>query len=150
MTQQVSQHDQPAQPSCYFYVSIGDSDTTGVFSEVSGIQAKIEVTPFHEGGINSQVHQLPGKATVENITLKRGIVKGNVFFKWFNEVLMGDVKRKNVTIRMNTPDGKPLYTWDLLNAFPCQWSTSNFNANSTEMAIETLVLAHEGFGKTTL
>jgi phage tail-like protein len=138
--------DQPAQASCFFYVSIGDDKTTGVFSEVSGIQAKIEVTPFHEGGINNQVHQLPGKATVENITLKRGIIKGNDFFKWFNEVLGGSVVRKNITIKMNKPNGETLYSWSLLNAFPCQWSTSNLSANSSEVVVETLVLAHEGFG----
>jgi phage tail-like protein len=142
--------NEPAQPSCFFYVSIGENDDSGVFSEISGIQAKIEVTPFHEGGINNQVHQMPGKATVENITLKRGIVKGNEFFKWFSEVLNGNIKRKNITIRMNGPNGQLLYSWSLLNAFPCQWSTSNFSANSSEMAVESLVLAHEGFGATTL
>jgi phage tail-like protein len=146
-----SQADEPAQPSCFFYVSIGESNEAGgVFSEVSGIQAKIEITPFHEGGVNNQVHQMPGKATVENITLKRGIAKGNRFFKWFNDVLNGNVTRENITIKMNTPDGQTLYAWSLNNAFPCQWSTSNLNANSSEMVVETLVLAHEGFGATQL
>jgi phage tail-like protein len=142
------------QAGCYFYVSIGN-DTKGVFTEVSGLQGEIEIFKYREGGINNQVHMLPGAATVGNLTLKRGIVKGNDFFLWFKEILGGSIKRQNITIRMHGPGGlenqnDPLYSWSLINAFPCKWSTTNLSADATSLVIESLELAHEGFGDTTL
>jgi phage tail-like protein len=144
---------QSQQAGCFFYVSIGN-DTKGVFTEVSGLQAEVEIFKYREGGINNQIHMLPGAITVSNITLKRGIVNGNEFYLWFKEILGGNIKRQNITVRMHGPGGiagnDPLYSWSLLNAFPCKWSTTNLSADATTLVIESLELAHEGFGDTTL
>jgi phage tail-like protein len=144
---------QSYQAGCFFYVYIG-SAARGVFTEASGFNAEIEIFKYKEGGINNQTHMFPGPATIGNIVLKRGIVSGNEFFQWFNEILNGNVKRQHITISMFGPDGvdgkSPLYSWSLNNAFPCKWSTTNLSAESSTLVIESLELAHEGFGNTTL
>jgi phage tail-like protein len=154
MTMPLDGQSQSYQAGCFFYVYIGSGGARGVFAEVSGFNAEVEITKYKEGGMNNQPHMMPGAATIGNIVLKRGIVDGNEFFKWFREILNGNVKRQNITISMFGPGGvngnDPLYSWDLVNAFPCKWSTTNLSAEATTLVIETIELAHEGFGDTTL
>jgi phage tail-like protein len=127
----------------FFYVDIGDE--RAVFSEVTGLQAETEITPFKEGGFNEQAHMLPGSTKVGNITLKRGISQSNVFFSWYLTVMNGKVSRRDVLIKMYFNGREtPLYVWQLVKAFPCKWSGPNFNAKDSVIAIETLELAHEG------
>jgi len=39
---------------------------------------------------------------------------------------------------------KPMFTWTLKNAFPLKVSGTDLNAQNSEVAIEEMVLAHEG------
>ncbi|GEM_PF-4432907 len=38
---------------------------------------------------------------------------------------------------------KPLFVWTLKNAWPMKVTTTDMNAQSSELAIEEIVLAHE-------
>jgi phage tail-like protein len=40
--------------------------------------------------------------------------------------------------------GKPVFVWELSNAWPLKMTGTDLNAESSEVAFETLVLAHEG------
>ncbi len=39
---------------------------------------------------------------------------------------------------------QPRVSWRVRNAFPCKYSGPDLKANSSEVAFETLELAHEG------
>ena len=47
-------------------------------------------------------------------------------------------------IRLLDETGSPRMTWTLTNAFPKQVTPTDMNSQSSEAAIETMVLAHEG------
>jgi phage tail-like protein len=127
--------------NCFFYVDMG---INVVFTELSGVQGEIEVTPYKEGGVNHQAHMLPGPAKFGNVVLKRGMASDNGFFEWFSKIVSGTVERRDVTITMYRNNGKPLHAWKLEKAFPCKWSAPNFNAKEGVIAIETVELAHDG------
>ena len=59
-------------PAYLFYVSISGL-IVGLFTSCDGISVKREVEEVKEGGLNDQVHVLPGPIKAGRITLKRGV-----------------------------------------------------------------------------
>ncbi len=123
-----------------------DKKAVGYFTDVSGLQAEIEVTTYQEGGENSYEHKLPGRAKFSNVTLKRGVVStDNDLWKWLYGVMYGKVQRKPVSIRMLNQDYTDMRRWDLEDAYPVKWSLSEFKSADNAIAVETLELAYNNF-----
>jgi phage tail-like protein len=132
-----------ANPVCRFYVEIG-AEKQGVFTEVSGLQAEMDVMTYEEGGNNDFVHRLPGRTKMGNLTLKRGMTNSNAFFKWFAQIARGHIKRTNLSVVLYDVSGKELLRWTFVNAYPVKWTGPQFTADGSGTAIETLELAHDG------
>ena len=62
-----------------------DGVEIGVFTEVSGLELKVEVESYQEGGENSFVHKLPGRISWPHIVLKRGVTDSDALFSWVNK-----------------------------------------------------------------
>lgn len=135
------EHD--THPNNRFYIEIG-TQKQAIFTEVSGLQVEMDVDEYAEGGNNEYVHRLPGRTKVSNITLKRGISCSNDFFKWYSQLALGKIERRNVSVVMYDPNGEEQLRWNFVNAFPVKWIGPQFEADGTTMAIETLELAHDG------
>ena len=126
----------------HFLVEI-DGILAAAFSEVSGIEASIEVIEYRTGN-QPTVQKIPGLHKFTNITLKRGMVRDASLWNWIKTVIDGKVQRANVSIILLDPLNQPVWRWNLTNAWPCKWTGPVLNANSSEVAIETLEIAHEG------
>ena len=53
-------------------------------------------------------------------------------------------KRKTITITLLDEEETPAASWQVINAWPTKYTAPDFNATSSEVAIETLEIAHEG------
>jgi phage tail-like protein len=127
-----------------FLVEI-DGVTTASFSEVSGIDVSTDVIDYREGNEKvDSVRKLPGLNKYTNITLKRGLIKDLSLWNWMQIVLNGNLQRANVSITLLDRADNPVLRWDLLNAWPCKWSGPVLNAQSNDVAIETLEICYEG------
>ncbi len=127
-----------------FTVSI-DGTVSTAFSEVSGLEASIDVLDYRAGDSKSLVDQkLPGLNKVSNITLKRGLTADLTLWTWIASVKAGTMERRNVQITLLDQADKPVLAWRIHNAWPCKWTGPALNANSSDVAIETLELTHEG------
>src|SRR5690349_9446188 len=131
--------------SFHFYIADAEA---AIFTEVSGLEVEIEVTPYEEGGINDHVHKLPGRAKVSDITLKNGITTStpdrNELWNWFREVLTGTYKRKNISIVLVDQHGQPVQAWKYFQALPIKWTGPQLNSGQSAAAVQTLVLTHRG------
>jgi phage tail-like protein len=116
------------------------------FAEVSGL--KVETTPIeYRDGISPSfsVVKMPGLIKAGDITLKRGVVsKDNEFFSWFKENKLNKAERRDITISLLDEEHNPIMIWKVANAFPIRIESPGLKATGNEVAIETLVLAHEG------
>ena len=122
-----------------------DNIAQGSFAECSGLDATTEVIENREGGDNTTVKKLPGKTTYSDITLKWGLTDSADLWKWRQGVIDGALQRKNGSIVVYDLDNKrEVVRWNFVNAWPTKWEGPSFNAKGSELAIETLVLAHEG------
>ena len=116
------------------------------FQEVSGLQVEVEELKYRAGDSKSfGVIKMPGMMKVGNVTMKKGVYKGdNKFWAWFNEIKMNTIKRKPVTISLLDETGAPTMTWTLLNAWPLKITSTDLKAEGNEVAIETIEIVHEG------
>jgi phage tail-like protein len=117
----------------------------GGFSEVTGLQVEIDVQEFREGGVNDYIHKLPGPARYpSSITLKRGLTDATALWDWQQQVVRGQVNRKNGSIILLDAAENEKWRWDFFDAFPVKWTGPDLRASSADIAIELLELNHRG------
>ena len=131
-------------PKFYFQVK-WDSQVMS-FQEVSGLDIQSEEIKYRHGDSPQfSVIKMPGMKKFGNVTMKKGIFKGdNKFWDWFNQIKMNTIKRLPVTISLLDEAGKAVMVWTLTNAWPTKITGTDLKSEGNEVAIESLELAHEG------
>ena len=132
-------------PKFHFKVTIGDKGEIA-FQEASGLDTEYDMIEYRAGNsIESSTVKMPGLRKATDITLKKGMFKDDTaLFDYFMEVKMNTVKRETVTIQLLDEEHNPMFTWTLKNAWPLKMTGTDLNAQSSEVAFETLVFSHEG------
>jgi phage tail-like protein len=114
------------------------------FHDVSGLDSTIDVHPFREGGENTTMRKLPMLTKFSDIVLKWGATDDHELYDWHRQAVIGNVQRKNGSILVLDRQGSEKLRWNFFNAWPTKYDAPTLNAESTDVAIETLTLAHEG------
>lgn len=132
-------------PKFYFMVDWG-STTNIPFQEISGLD--IEAQPINYRHGNSPVFSeidMPGIVKNSNVTMKKGVfVNDNSFWNWYEKIKMNTIERQNVVIKLLGERGNPTMTWTLSNAWPTKISSTDLKSDGSEVAIESIEIAHEG------
>jgi phage tail-like protein len=127
-----------------FWVQLGGL-VAGGFSEVSGLQAEIEVESYREGGLNWFVHRLAGPVRASpNLVLKRGLIDVDLLWPWYASVALGKIVPQNGTILLLDSERQPVKGWTFFLAYPVKWIGPQLRAASSTVAVETLELVHHG------
>ncbi|UFH59979.1 phage tail protein [Sulfurovum mangrovi] len=120
------------------------------FSEVSGLEQEIEIEEYKEGGMDF-IHKLPAGIKHANVILKRGISGNSSLRTWYDLVLkaitygnMPIPKEPIVYIALMDSAGNEKIRFMLKFAYPVKWVGPQLNAKTSEVAIESLELVHEG------
>lgn len=125
-----------------------DSNSGVFFKSIAGLKSESEVVAFQEGGLNTSTRQLVGPVKWPNLILKRGFSADNALLNWRQEWLNDSPGRKltrqNGKIIQLSSDLKKVCSWDFIAGWPCKWEGPDFDADKSELAIETLEIAHEG------
>lgn len=122
-----------------------DSDVMS-FQEISGLDIEAQPIEYRHGDSPSfSTIKMPGLKKFSDVTMKKGVLKSdNKFWDWFNEIKMNTIKRIPVTISLLDEEGSPTMVWTLTNAFPLKISGTDLKSTGNEVAVETIVIAHEG------
>jgi len=128
----------------HFSVDLGGV-IAGYFTECSGLKCSTEPFELQEGGLNSRVHKLPGQTRWENLVLRYGVTSDVSMLGWRGEVLQDQFsKRRNGAIVMKTPQGEEVRRYNFVEGWPVSWEGPSFAASGSELAIESLEIAHNG------
>ena len=126
-----------------------DGLDAGSFSEVSGFDATIDVVEYRAGDDPAITPtKLPGLIKYGNITLEWGSSETMVLYDWLIDITEGTIEKKTVTLTALDEEGSPAASWRCINAWPVKYTAPDFNGTSSEVAIETIELAHEGLTRT--
>jgi phage tail-like protein len=125
-------------------------EVEAVFAECTGLTSEIEVQEYQEGGENEFVHKLPGRVKWSNITLKRGMSDSLSLWEWFqstvkNSLGLEKLTKREIEIHLFDETHTSGLRWAIKNAYPIKWEGPAMRADGNAVAIETLVLVHEGF-----
>lgn len=129
-----------------FLVEI-DGITQAAFHEVSGLDSTIDVVEHREGGDNGTPRKLPGLTKHSNITLRWGVTDSAELYAWHRAAVNGDVQRKSGSIVLLDRQRQERLRWNFVEAWPTKWTGPTFNAETSDVAIEALELAHEGIDR---
>jgi phage tail-like protein len=129
-----------------FYFQIKWDSVEMHFQEVSGLDMEAQPIEYRAGSSKQfSPLKMPGLKKFSDVTMKKGVFQGdNKLFDWFKENNMNTIKRKPVTISLLDETGAPTMVWKLTNAWPTKVSGTDLKASGNEVAVETIVVAHEG------
>lgn len=124
---------------------------TGMIISCDGLQSKSEVSEassMGQGGKDRPASRTPGKLTVEPLTIKLYVLKGDDFFeKWFKGIQEGKVKgnTKDGAIKLYDSENKAVAEWVFYAAWPSKLTYSDLDSQSNDAMTLSVVLVNEGF-----
>jgi phage tail-like protein len=118
------------------------------FQEVSGLGIETTVAEYRNGNDpENHVRKIGNIYKVTDVTLKRGLIGHDDFFKWIKDVRDGVQSSvlTSMTIELMAEDHSgPVITWTLTNPRPIKYTGPTLNAKGgTDVAMEEIVLACE-------
>ena len=140
-----------------FLVTVDGVSGTAAFTEVSGIEASVDVIEFRQGNAHSLAPvKIPGLVKHGNVTLKFGYTLDSAFKTWIQDCVSEvrkEMPRSRVQIEMiDINGGAPqslvesvsgTRVWILTNAWVTKYSAPDLNASTSEVAIESVEIAYE-------
>jgi phage tail-like protein len=138
--------------SCNFVIEI-EGLLLGGFSECSGLQVESETFEYREGGVNDYVHRFVGPTKHPPLVLKRGLSLIDGLWGWHQDVVAGNITRRNGTIyllsRPKLANGAvvPVRWWNFHAAVPVKWTGPDLQASASAIAFETVEIAHRGLSR---
>ncbi len=122
-----------------------DGMELGDWTKCDGLSMEFHVQEYEEGGMNSFIHRIPGRAKYGNIKLSRPLNnKSQAVSAWMTS-LMAMVKRQTAEISVMDSSGNQITQWNLVGVYPVKWSGPTLDADGKMIATETLEIAHNGF-----
>lgn len=130
-----------------YHFSVNWDGTRIGFTEVSGLEKEIQTIEYREGSdYNYHMSKIPGMQKFSNVTLKRGTVPAdNEFFEWMNTQKLNQIEKRDITISLLNENHEPMFTWDLVEAYPVKLKVSDFKSDGNEVFIEEFELAYDSF-----
>jgi phage tail-like protein len=123
-----------------------DGVTTAGFSEVSGLTSDTNIIEYREGdeALPATVRKLPGLIKFTNIVFKRGYTTDTTLWTWRQTVLQGTPQRTTGTVTLLDEARNPVLSWQFTQGWPTKLEGPGLNGKTSEVAVETLEIAHEG------
>lgn len=119
--------------------------TIAGFSEATLPDESVASTTYREG-TDTFTRKLSGQTTAGTLSLKRGLTDSMELYTWYASVsgLGADLGgRKNVSVILVDTSGQEKVRWDMTGTWPTKYSSTDFNASSSDAMIETLEIEVE-------
>jgi phage tail-like protein len=137
-------------PMPKFYFSVDIDDLTDLpFQEVSGLEVEADNISYRHGNDPSfGTIQMPGIKKSGNLILKKGVFSNETLFNsLISKIRLNTYKRMTVVIRLMDETTEPRMTWEINNAFPLKYTSTEMNSESSEAAIESIEFSHQGISQ---
>jgi phage tail-like protein len=131
-----------------------DGLSLGYWASCKGLSMTFKATRIEQGTVYDSYQYLPDRVEYSDVTLVRAMQSqdsGKVWTwladckkQWYGAE-PGDWSSKTAVIQLFDAQYQSVAKWTLANVYPKQWHGPDLDAMGTSVALETLVLAHEGF-----
>lgn len=112
------------------------------FQKVSGISMKMKFKDVEVGADRGSI-QVPDGVEFGDLVLERGMMKSSILISWFQAQVVGKMKIPiPVILSMYGPEGWPVFCWTFINAYPIEWSTDGFDAQTSGIVVEKITFKY--------
>lgn len=145
-----SKEDTDPAGNYYFALEINDGSQSyevAHFMECSGIKNASEVFEIAEGGYNGNVHKRVGQSKWENIVLKYATSSSTFLLEWRDRFLQDQFDKRTKysgSIAIFNNQKQVVRRYHFTNAWPVSWEGPSLNSGGSDLAVETLEIAHDG------
>jgi phage tail-like protein len=126
-----------------FVVEISGLTVAG-FTEVSGLMTEQDVVEYREGNEAPTTRKLPGLNKPSKITGKRGVDPNLDLWEWRKTTLDGKTLRRDGAVILLDEARQPVLRWEFHNAWVSKYDGPALNSKTSETAIYTVEIVHEG------
>ena len=130
--------------SFMFRVSIPGLPTGVGFQKVGGLSREVEVVEYLEN-MYDHTHKLPGRETVSDVTLERGMYADDYLQGIYEKVFNNNTVRNTVVIQVCDRFGKIRREFKCAEAWFSKYECADLDATSSDVIIETLTMTFEYF-----
>lgn len=133
-------------PLPVFHFKVEMAGLSAEFTEVTGLNIEVQVIEYRHGlSPTYSMTKMPGLQKYGNITMKRGVFKGNnEFFELYQKIKMNTVERQDVLISLLDETHAPVMQWQVQEAWVTKITSPDLKSSGNEVAVETIEIAHEG------
>lgn len=130
-----------------FKVKVTGGPDLGSWQKAEGLDVSWEVAEYRMGDAGNMRWFAPANTKYNPVTLTRAAEAGDSgkVRDWLNNNSFAHKAGKEIQIVLEDSNKKPVMEWHLKNVMPRKWSINSMDAGSSQVAIETLQLEHEGF-----
>ena len=114
-----------------------DGVDVGNFAKAEGIETSTKVLTLDNG------KKQPGQTTYANIILREGIVNNDSLWRWYKDVINGQVERKSGDLIVRSSNGDEINRYKLFEAWPCRWKNAVQGFKTGNNFIEEIEIAVE-------
>lgn len=111
------------------------------FQRISGLERELQFEQYQEGGQNFRNQYFTKKVQHGSLLLERGVMPLTGFDVLFNlPFVTGKTIYASIVITVFDHGPWPLTNWLVVKAIPVRWKTSDLDANSNSILLNTLEL----------
>ncbi|HUU60630.1 MAG TPA: phage tail protein [Phycisphaerae bacterium] len=115
------------------------------FTRIAGLRDETEVIEYREGSDYPIKTKIPGLRTFPVVTMTRGITATSLGLKqWRDDVIKCVDFRSEVVVTVRNCDESPARRIVFERAWPNALEIGDLDAGSSEVAVETMELQHQG------
>lgn len=136
--------EQDPLQSFMFKVQIAGLPTGVGFQKVGGLSREVAVVEYLEN-MYEHKHKLPGRESVGEVTLERGMYADDYLQTLYEEVFNNKNVRNTVVIQVCDRFGKVRREFSLAECWFSKFEVGDLDATSDDVIIETLTMQFEYF-----
>jgi len=129
-----------------FRVLIDNDEVVGGFSDVSGLNAEVNIAEYRAGNFaENHAMKIPGVHKFENVTLKRGVVDSAAIWEWMQETwTTGPEAKRDVRVEMLDEAHNGVQQWVLKGAVPMKYTGPTLaGIGGSDVAVEEIQLSYD-------
>jgi phage tail-like protein len=122
----------------------GEDQIVGGFSDFSGAGNEVKFAEYRNGNDkDNHVRKIANLNTVNDVTLKRGLIGDMRLFDWLRATREGNHEPRTITVTLLDEARNEVFQWVLRQAQPKKLTITPLNAKSNDSAVEEMSFSVE-------
>jgi phage tail-like protein len=140
--------DKPIYPVQHFRLDLAGDESAGLFYQATAPSTSITAPDWKAENEQKKPQNYHAGVQISNqpVTVSRGIDDQRQFADWIQKIKEEGVTsetKKDIKLILVNSKGDDIITWNITGAYPTNYQPSGVNAQTGEIAVETITLNYD-------